>query len=126
MRLAHEAQIDAADLTNGARRLEKAALERAPLTRALRFPFVASFGAMGRNVVNLNRYRKKKQREAKAAQAELNRIRHGRTKAEKEKACVDRERAARLLDGQRLEGADAEGSAEEPPVGPPVESDPPD
>lgn len=55
------------------------------------------------NVVNLNRFRKKKQREEKAKQAEINRIRHGRTQAEKDRELAERERAARLLEGKRLE-----------------------
>ncbi len=55
------------------------------------------------NVVNLNRFRKKKQREEKAKQAEINRVRHGRTKAQKERELADRERAARRLEGKRLE-----------------------
>lgn len=58
---------------------------------------------MRSNVVNLNRFRKKRQREEKAKQAEINRVKHGRTKAEKEAQRVDRERAARILDGARLE-----------------------
>jgi hypothetical protein len=37
---------------------------------------------MASNVVNLNRFRKKKNREQQAKQAEINRIRHGRTKAQ--------------------------------------------
>lgn len=58
---------------------------------------------MGSNVVNLNRFRKKKQREDKAKQAEINRARHGRTTAQKERELADRERATRLLEGKRLE-----------------------
>jgi Domain of unknown function (DUF4169) len=69
------------------------------------------------NVVNLNRFRKKKQREAKAKQAEINRIRHGRTQAEKDRERAERERATRLIDGKRLErgpeaSPDADGAAE--------------
>ena len=60
---------------------------------------------MGSNVVNLNRFRKKKQRAEKAKQAEINRIRHGRTKGQKERERGDQERAARMLDGKRLEPA---------------------
>lgn len=59
--------------------------------------------SMAGNVVNLNRFRKKKAREEKAKQAEINRIRHGRTKAEKERELAERQRAARALDGKRLE-----------------------
>ena len=55
------------------------------------------------NVVNLNRFRKKKQRDEKAKQAEINRIRHGRTQAEKDRERLERERATRLIDGKRLE-----------------------
>jgi hypothetical protein len=55
------------------------------------------------NVVKLNRFRKKKQREDKAKQAEINRIRHGRTQVEKDRELADRARAARLLEGKRLE-----------------------
>lgn len=55
------------------------------------------------NVVKLNRFRKKKQREDKAKQAEINRIRHGRTQVEKDREHAERERAARLLEGKRLE-----------------------
>jgi aminoglycoside phosphotransferase (APT) family kinase protein len=57
------------------------------------------------NVVKLNRFRKKKLREEKAKQAEINRIRHGRTQAEKDRELAERERAARLLEGKRLEPA---------------------
>ena len=55
------------------------------------------------SVVNLNRFRKKKQREEKAKQAEINRIRHGRTQGEKDRERIERERAARLLENKRLE-----------------------
>lgn len=58
---------------------------------------------MADNVVNLNRFRKNKAREEKAKQAEINRVRHGRTGAEKERAFAEQQRAARLLDGKRLE-----------------------
>lgn len=58
---------------------------------------------MADNVVNLNRFRKKKARAEKAKQAEINRIRHGRTKAEKEQELAERERAARLIEGKRLD-----------------------
>ncbi len=54
-------------------------------------------------VVNLNRFRKKKQREDKAKQADINRIRHGRTQVEKDRERAERERASRLIEGKRLE-----------------------
>ena len=66
---------------------------------------------MASNVVNLNRFRKRKQREEKAKQAEINRIRHGRTKAEKERELTERERAVRTLEGKRLEHVGEEVSS---------------
>lgn len=60
---------------------------------------------MAGNVVNLNKFRKQKARADKAKQAEINRVRHGRTKAQREREHTDRERAARLLEGKRLEQA---------------------
>ena len=54
-------------------------------------------------VVNLNRVRKERAKaEAKAA-AKANRAVHGRTKAEQSKADKERERAAKLLDGSKLD-----------------------
>ena len=72
------------------------------------------------NVVNLNRFRKKKQRAEKAKQAEINRVKHGRTKGEKEREHADRERAARMLDGKRLEPPSEAASA---PTAPSEEPD---
>jgi hypothetical protein len=73
---------------------------------------------MASNVVNLNRFRKKRQRDEKAKQAEINRIRHGRTQAEKDRERLERERAARTIDGKRLEHV-----PEEPSAPPPEEPD---
>jgi hypothetical protein len=70
---------------------------------------------MSSNVVNLNRFRKKKRREAEVKQAETNRIRHGRTGAEKDRELAERSRLARLLEGKRLEhatGGEAEAASE--------------
>lgn len=61
---------------------------------------------MASKVVNLNRFRKQKRREEEARQAEVNRVRHGRTKVEKERELAERERAARLLEGKRLAAVD--------------------
>lgn len=61
---------------------------------------------MASNVVNLNRFRKQKRREEEARQAEVNRVRHGRTKGDRERELADRERAARLLEGKRLAAVD--------------------
>jgi hypothetical protein len=54
-------------------------------------------------IVNLNRVRKDREKaEAKAA-ARANRAAHGRSKAERIRAEAERTRAARLLDGSKLE-----------------------
>jgi hypothetical protein len=56
-------------------------------------------------------------REDKAKQAEINRVRHGRTQAQKDRERADRERAARMLEGKRLEGAGedvSDGGSPEP------------
>jgi hypothetical protein len=66
------------------------------------------------NVVKLSKFRKKKQREEKAKQADINRIRHGRTQAQKDLELADRERAARLLEGKRLEAPPEDGDASDP------------
>ncbi len=71
---------------------------------------------MGSNVVNLNKFRKKKQREAKVKQADSNRIRHGRTQAEKDGELAERARAQRALEAKRLDhgtGDDAVAMAPE-------------
>jgi hypothetical protein len=49
--------------------------------------------------ISLNKARKAKARTKKAAEAAANRARFGRTKAEKERERIDRDRAKRLLDG---------------------------
>jgi hypothetical protein len=54
-------------------------------------------------LVNLNRARKAKARADKAALAAANRVKHGRTKAEKLAAKAEAERAARQLDQTRRE-----------------------
>jgi hypothetical protein len=59
------------------------------------------------DVVNLKRFKKRNEREASAKQAEVNRARFGRTKAER---ALDEARATRandLLDAHRIDGEDA-------------------
>ena len=63
---------------------------------------VASEIVMG-EVVNLNRVRKDRAKAEARATAGANRAAHGRTKAERTRAETERERAARLLDGSKLE-----------------------
>lgn len=51
------------------------------------------------NVVNLNRFRKQKARKDAERQAAENRVRYGRTKAEKEREAAAEAEAKRLWDG---------------------------
>jgi hypothetical protein len=53
------------------------------------------------NLVNLNRYRKKRARDDRQKTAEANRVKHGRTKAEKRKERHEREREEAALDAKR-------------------------
>ena len=55
------------------------------------------------DIVNLRRARKEKAKREREAEADANRRRFGRTRAEKEADKVSAERAARLIDGKRLE-----------------------
>jgi hypothetical protein len=54
-------------------------------------------------VVNLNRVRKDRAKAEARATAGANRAVHGRSKAERSLSEAERERAARLLDGAKLE-----------------------
>lgn len=54
-------------------------------------------------IVNLNRYRKAREKERAQAEAEENRVRHGRTKADKLRDGHEQGRDARSLDDARLE-----------------------
>ncbi len=55
------------------------------------------------DVVNLNRFRKRKAREIAERQAEENRVRFGRTKAQKQRDAAEAEEAQRRLDQLRRE-----------------------
>ena len=52
-------------------------------------------------IVNLRQARKRKALQDEAARAESNRIRFGRTKAEKQKTTAERRREAQKLDGHK-------------------------
>jgi hypothetical protein len=54
-------------------------------------------------VVNLRQARKQRERAAKATTAQANRALHGENKATKSARKAEAERAARLLDGAKLE-----------------------
>lgn len=57
---------------------------------------------MSAEIVNLNKFRKAKERTDKERQAELNRAKHGRTKIERQREEDDGERRNKLLDGAKL------------------------
>jgi hypothetical protein len=64
-------------------------------------------GAGMGNVVNLNRFKKRAEKQQSAKQAEANRTRFGRTKSER---ALDQQRSSRasdLLDQHRIDGEDA-------------------
>ena len=63
--------------------------------------------AMG-DVVGLGKFRKARARVEDKKRAEENRIRFGRTRAERETAEKEGERAARVLDAHRRDTPDAE------------------
>lgn len=54
-------------------------------------------------IVNLNRARKTRAKAEDKAQAAINRVVHGRTKADKSLSVLERHRADKLLDGQKLD-----------------------
>ncbi|UKJ73135.1 DUF4169 family protein [Azospirillum brasilense] len=60
------------------------------------------------DVVNLNRFRKMRQKEEREKTAEENRVRFGRTKAEKLRDCQDAQRRKADLDGKKVDGNKAE------------------
>lgn len=54
------------------------------------------------DVIKLGKIRKQRAKSAKAGEAELNRLTHGLTKAEKQRNVVTLERRQRDLDGKKL------------------------
>ena len=59
------------------------------------------------DVVNLNQFKKRAEREQSAKQAETNRTRFGRTKSERALDQHRGKRASDLLDQHRIDGEDA-------------------
>lgn len=57
------------------------------------------------NVVNLNKFRKKKSKEASKKQAETNRRLHGRTNAERVREALQKKRLESNVDQARLDEA---------------------
>lgn len=65
-------------------------------------------GELMGDVIYLSRYRKARERAEKEKQAEANRVRHGRTRAEKKAARHEQDKQAAELEGKRLEPEVAE------------------
>ena len=63
-------------------------------------------GAYMGDLVNLKRFKKRTEREASAKQADANRSRFGRTKAERVLDRLRTDRANDLLDQHRIDGED--------------------
>ncbi len=57
-------------------------------------------------IINLNKYRKRRKRSDDSKQAAENRIRHGRTRAGKSREAGERLQGERTLDGKRIDGTD--------------------
>jgi hypothetical protein len=64
-------------------------------------PDALRFGLVG-NVVNLNKFRKRKAKVERAKQAETNRRLHGRTKLERQRDALQKSELARGLEGKKL------------------------
>lgn len=62
-------------------------------------------------IINLNKARKKKAREAASAQADVNRVKFGRTKEQKALDAAQTEEAQRKLDQLRREPGDSSDTA---------------
>jgi len=59
------------------------------------------------DVVNLNRFRKRTEKESAAKQADANRVRFGRSKSERALEKSESERAKTQIDQHRLDDGDA-------------------
>lgn len=54
-------------------------------------------------IINLNRLRKERERSAKAKVAGENRVRHGRTKEERERTDANARKSEKTLDDKKIE-----------------------
>jgi hypothetical protein len=71
------------------------------------------------DVVNLNKFRKRKAKADRAKQADVNRRLHGRSKAERAREELQKRQLTRKVDGARLEGDASHGEEDAPEPGPP-------
>jgi hypothetical protein len=58
-------------------------------------------------LINLKRFKKRSEKEQSATQADANRARFGRTKSERARDEINRDRARDLLDQHKIDGGDA-------------------
>ena len=65
------------------------------------------------NVVNLNKFRKQKQKAERVKQAETNRRLHGRTKAERAREALQKKQLETRVDKARLESAPKDADSDE-------------
>lgn len=75
---------------------------------------------MTARIINLRQVRKRRAREAQATDAAENRIRFGRTRAERERDEQNDRRARQSLDGHRREPTPDAGSEDQPADGAPA------
>lgn len=64
------------------------------------------------DVVNLNRFRKRKAKAARQKQAEVNRRLHGRTKAERAREELQKRRLTQAVDGAKLDAPARDDAAD--------------
>jgi hypothetical protein len=82
------------------------------------------------NVVNLNKFRKRKAKLEKERQAETNRRFHGRTKAERQREALQKQKLEQQVDGAKLglpaatAAPEVTGPTESEPIPAPVEHEP--
>ncbi|NQW02129.1 MAG: DUF4169 family protein [Rhodospirillales bacterium] len=65
---------------------------------------------MTAEIVNLNKFRKRLNRDTKDRQAQINRLKFGQTKAEKRRQEYEAQRDAKILSGKQLEDDPPEGA----------------
>lgn len=65
------------------------------------------------NVVNLNKFKKRKAKAERKKVAETNRRLHGRTKAERARDALQKKRQESSVDGARLETTDSDHSRDD-------------
>ncbi len=68
---------------------------------------------MSADIVNLRRVRKAKSKAGKVEKAAANRVRFGRTKAERDREALEQARVRRVFEGTRREGEGQDSSKDD-------------